>query len=274
MTKGVYLSTQKERKSSFSAALRRAARICLILLLMLTPTGAFTAPPRADCVPGVYRVAIDIGHYRAASGATSASGVAEFEYNAALAQLVLTGLRNAGFTAAFLIGESGAPLQLEERTRQAAAAGAAFFLSLHHDSVQPAYLLDWMVGGRPQHYSDRFHGFSIFVSERNPYFAESRQFAGLLGDALVAQGLTPSLHHAEPIIGEGHPLLDPTRGIYRYDALAVLRTATMPAALLESAVIVNRIEEQRVRTGDYHAKVVAAVVKTVGEYCSLHPPAL
>jgi N-acetylmuramoyl-L-alanine amidase len=232
----------------------------------------FAAPSRTSCVPASYRLAIDIGHYRTASGATSATGATEFDYNRALAHRVLAALRNAGFSAAFLIGDSGATLQLEERTRQAALGRAALFVSLHHDSVQPAYLLDWMVDGRPQRYSDRFHGFSLFVSERNPDPQDSRGFAALLGDALLQQGLTPSQHHGEHIAGEGHLLLDPVRGIYRYDALAVLRTATMAAVLLETAVIVNRAEEQRVRNGEYHAKVAAALVKAVSEYCQQHPP--
>lgn len=235
------------------------------------PPGIPARPPQSACAPAAFRLAIDIGHYRAAPGAISATGVTEFEYNVALARNVLAALREAGFTAAFLIGEAGTPLKLEERTRLARNAGAVLFVSLHHDFVQQRYITNWTVDGKPEHYSDQFHGYSLFVSDRNPHPAESREFAVLLGEALLGEGLTPSLHHAEPIPGEGRPLIDKRLGLYRFDDLVVLRTATMPAALLESAIIVNRAEEQSVSNGDHEAKVVAALVKAVQRYCGMNP---
>jgi len=57
------------------------------------------------------------------------------------------------------------------------------------------------------------------------------------------QGLTPTLHHAEPIKGENRELVNPDLGIYRFDDLIVLKSAAMPAVLLECGVIVNRSEE-------------------------------
>jgi N-acetylmuramoyl-L-alanine amidase len=235
---------------------------------MLSPAETTAAPPGLGCTPAEFRLALDIGHYRAAPGAISATGNSEFDYNRALAEKMRTGLSAAGFIAVTLIGESGTPIRLEERTRLAKAAGAALFVSLHHDSVQPRYLTDWTVSGRPQRYSDRFHGFSIFVSAINRYSAESETFATRLAEALVDEGLTPSLHHAEPIPGEGHELLNAALGLYRFDDLVVLRTAEMPAVLLESAIIINRSEEQQVREGSYHAKVVAAMVSAIKAYCA------
>jgi N-acetylmuramoyl-L-alanine amidase len=252
----------------------RLTTLC-VAIMIAGAHPAHAAPPdghpssAAACQPESFKVALDIGHYKAAPGATSATGVTEFEYNLSLGHAVLAALRQAGFKSAFLIGESGAPLRLEERTRLAKAAGAVLFLSLHHDSVQPRYLSEWTVKGHPQHYSDLFHGFSIFISARNVQEKQSQQFATLLGEALVANGLTPSLHHAEDIPGENRPLLDKRIGLYRFDDLVVLRTATMPATLLESAIIVNRSEEQAVRDGSYHKHVVAAVVEAIRSFCGL-----
>lgn len=243
--------------------------IVTVLTTPVSPTTLVTATSQSGCVGSSYRIAIDIGHYRAAPGATSANGVSEFDYNLALAQRLLPALNSAGFTAVTLIGEAGTTLRLEERTRIATRAGAALFVSLHHDSVQPRYLFTWIVGTKPHKYSDTFHGFSVFVSERNQMSSESVIFARVLGEALLNEGLTPTLHHAEPIFGEGRPLLDARLGLYRFDGLLVLRKATMPAVLLESAVIVNRTEEQRVRSGEYHAKVVGALVTAISSYCAM-----
>jgi N-acetylmuramoyl-L-alanine amidase len=224
---------------------------------------------KAQCVPVAFKVAIDIGHYRAAPGATSATGVTEFDYNLALAHMVSAALHEAGFTSTFLIGEAGTPFKLEERTRLAGVGQAHLFLSLHHDSVQPRFMTDWTVNGRAERYSDRFHGYSLFISDLNFDRERSQDFALLLGEALLAEGMTPSLHHADPIPGEGKLLLDGRLGLYRYDNLVVLRTARMPAVLLESAIIVNRAEEQAIQKGDHSAKVAAAIVKAVSRFCSV-----
>ena len=160
---------------------------------------------------------------------------------------MIAGLRQAGFTSAFLIGEAGSPLSNDERPRIAEENGAALLLSLHHDAVQPLYLLQWSVNGRVQHYSDRFHGYSVFISGKNAHANESKQYATMLGEALLSEGLTPSLHHAEKIHGESRTLINARIGLYRFDDLEVLKAAPMPAGLLESAVIVNRAEEQQSR---------------------------
>ena len=77
------------------------------------------------------------------------------------------------------------------------------------------------------------------------------------------QGLTPTLHHAEPIKGENRELVNPDLGIYRFDDLIVLKSATMPAALLECGVIVNRAEEAELLTEERQQKAVAAIHQAV-----------
>jgi N-acetylmuramoyl-L-alanine amidase len=222
------------------------------------------------CQKSTFKVALDIGHYKAAPGAISARGITEFTYNHALAELVLAALKAQGFETAFLIGESGEPLPLSRRPQIAQEANADLFISLHHDSAQQQYFSEWTFEGHPHPYSDNFHGYSIFVSTSSRRASDSMELATMLGRALEANGLTPSLHHAEPIPGEGRTLLNPALGIYRFDQLAVLRGATMPALLLESALIVNRDEEQAIQAGTYHPRVVAALVKAITEYCSRH----
>lgn len=192
-------------------------------------------------VPAVgLTIALDVGHYLAHPGATSARGVPEFVFNQALAEVVQGALTRQGFGVR-MIGAQGDMHDLRARTR--AALGTDFFLSLHHDSVQPQYLEDWIHAGLPRRFSDRFAGFSLFVSRANPQLALSLACASQLGAALRHAGFVPTPHHAEPIPGENRPFADQTNGVHYFDNLVVLKTATQPALLLEAGVIVHRAEE-------------------------------
>jgi N-acetylmuramoyl-L-alanine amidase len=204
-------------------------------LLAATAAASASAPELAP-------IAIDVGHSLDRPGATSARGVPEFRFNQALALAVNKTLRARGLRT-LLIGEDGDAHELSARTAAATQAGARFFLSVHHDSVQPQYLESWSVDGREQRYADRFSGFSLFVSRRNPDPERSLACARAIGAALRGRGFRPSLHHAEPIPGENRPLADAENGVYWFDGLLVLRTAASPAVLLEAGIIVNRSEE-------------------------------
>ncbi len=235
---------------------------------------ALAALPISVCAverPGVgcgapFKVALDVGHTLSQPGATSATGVMEFAYNQRLALAVADALRRGGI-ATVLIGEDGGPMPLLNRPRLALAAGASLFLALHHDSVQPQYLSTWMAGGQARQYSDRFHGYAVFVSDANPRRADSLRMATLLGSQMRAAGFSPSLYHSEPIPGEGRPLVDAALGILRFDGLAVLRTAAIPAVLLEAAVIVNREDEAAIRQPATLDRMAGAIAGAVRRYC-------
>ena len=224
------------------------------------------AQPVDGCGPGRFKVALDVWHTLSQPGATSARGRTEFEFNQRLARAVQAHLA-ARSIAAVLIGEAGGPMPLVQRTRLAQAAGASLFLSLHHDSVQPQYLSTWVVDGQVQSYSDVFRGYSVFVSESGGQPRDSLRFAALLGAGLRGAGFRPSLHHAEPIPGEGRPVVDAGLGIMRFDGLAVLRTAAMPAVLLEAGIIVNRGEEEAMRTPTVVERLAEVVADAVRGYC-------
>ncbi len=245
---------------------RRAWPVLLAALLAALPGGTRAAErPGAGCGAG-FKVALDVGHTLSQPGATSASGVTEFAYNQRLALAVADTLRRGGI-AAVLIGEDGGPMPLLNRPRLALAAGASLFLSLHHDSVQPQYLSTWMAGGQARPYSDRFRGYAVFVSNANPRQADSLRMAALLGSQMRAVGFSPSLYHSESIPGEGRPLVDAALGILRFDGLAVLRTAAIPAVLLEAAVIVNREEEATIQQPATLDRMAGAIAGAVRRYC-------
>ena len=220
--------------------------------LLLVAAAAAREPPL---------VALDVGHFAAEPGATSARGRPELEFNRALAMLVREELQVRGVRV-LLIGADGGMAVLSRRT--AAASGADLFLSVHHDSVQPHYLEDWVYDGEARRFSDRYAGYSLFVSRRNPALGASRACASAIGVAMRGAGFVPSLYHAEPIPGESKPFADRTNGVHYYDNLVVLHTATQPAVLFEAGVIVNRTEELALLDPAARARMAGAVADGVG----------
>jgi N-acetylmuramoyl-L-alanine amidase len=220
------------------------------------------------CEPADFVVAVDAGHTRENPGAISARGEAEYSYNRRIAYELLDALHAAGFTRAFLINEDEDEISLKNRVREAEKGRADLLLSVHHDSVHPAYLETWKYGGQTLKYCDRYRGYSLLVSGDDREFEASYAFAERLGSELNAEELWPTQHHAEPIEGENKPLLDKERGIYRYDGLAVLRRSRMPSVLLECGVIVHRIEEQVLDRPSHRAAIVRAVVAAIEMTCA------
>src|SRR5207249_11897081 len=180
----------------------------------------------------------------------------ELDFNRGLAVEIESSARRDGLKT-MLIGADGFMSQLARRA--AAAADADFFLAVHHDSVQPQFLETWEFDRVERPFSDRYSGFSLFVSRKNRALARSLACASAMGEALRGAGFSPSLYHADPIPGENKPFADRKNGVHYYDNLIVLKTARTPAVLLEAGVIVNRDEELRVQSEEVRKRIAAAV---------------
>jgi len=193
---------------------------------------------------------VDVGHYYDDPGVFSASGRPEFEYNLDLAFLVRSRLDQSGLQVR-MIGERGDYTLLHYRTR--AAEGADLFLSIHHDSVRRSQLAN----------AQRFAGFSLFVSRRNPHAPRALACASAIGSEMRVAGFVPSRYHADPVLGEDRPFADEENGVHYYDNLAVAHTARMPAVLFEAGVIVNAAEDERMRDPNVREAIARAVAKGV-----------
>ncbi len=245
-------------------------RTRLVWIALAMAATVWTGPRAlADCRPGDFVVAVDAGHGPRRPGATSASGAAEYAFNIRLAGKVVAALAAAGFPRAFLVDPEGRDLPPAERARRANAAGAGLLVSIHHDSVQPRFLeAATAADGGQRRFCDRYSGYSLFYSGRNRHAAASLDVARRIAAALRAAGLSFTRHHAADIPGERRELVDDTVGVYRYDGLAVLHAADMPAALLEAGVIVNRAEEAAL-AGDGRQRLTArAVAAAVAGWCA------
>jgi N-acetylmuramoyl-L-alanine amidase len=238
---------------------------CILFAPLLTRNGAAFA----NCIPSQFAIAVDVGHTADVTGAMSARGKPEYEFNLTLAKEIVSRLTKAGFAKTTLMISSEHGRQgLIQRSAQANTMGVNLFLSIHHDSVQGVYLRKWTFEGRSLSFSDRYQGYSLFVSGENAHFAQSLQFAATFGDALLARGLVFTTHHAENIKGERRKLIDSKRGVYRFDQLVVLRQSQAPALLLEAGIIINREEETQLASPERQRLISEAAADAVTSFCN------
>jgi N-acetylmuramoyl-L-alanine amidase len=108
-----------------------------------------------------------------------------------------------------------------------------------------------------------FSGFSLFVSRLNPQLGKSVACASAIGVQMRSAGLAPSRYHADPVFGESRPYADQTNGVHFFDNLAVARTATVPAVLVEAGVIVSPREERELREPRLRWRIAAAIAQGV-----------
>lgn len=221
------------------------------------------------CDPQKFRIVIDVGHTAESEGAISARNNAEFVYNLRLAKAVDQKLKAAGFAESrLLVTEGKARRSLVRRVDTANNWPAHLFLSIHHDSVPDKLLENWEFEGKKSHFSDRFSGYSVFVSKANADYGTSLAFAELLAKEMKAQGLEYARQFTLPIMGKNqHPLLNKETGVYSYDKLIVLKSTRMPAVLLEAGSIINRDEELRMDSAERRNIISSGVTTAVREFC-------
>jgi N-acetylmuramoyl-L-alanine amidase len=230
---------------------------------------AATKPDAAKCDKTQFRVVVDVGHTAEAYGATSARNAREYDFNFELAWEIEQGLKEDGFTRTVLLVTGGpAHPSLEDRVAAANRLSPNLFLSIHHDSVPDKFLENWDYEDTPSHFSDRFSGHSLFVSNANRDFKASVQFGQILGMQLKDRGLQYARHYTESFMGHRRrQLVDAIAGVYRYDQLIVLRRTQMPAVLLEAGSIINRDEEVAMSLPERRALISAAVTSAVEMFC-------
>jgi N-acetylmuramoyl-L-alanine amidase len=247
------------------------AKFAALLPAVLKPSAS--KPVAAKCDPSKFRVVLDVGHTADSEGATSARNVAEFVFNLRLARRIEEKLKADGFPETKLLVTAGKSRpSLVKRVVAANELHADIFLSIHHDSVPNSLLENWEFEGKKSHFSDRFSGYSVFVSRNNPDFKTSLAFAELVGKEMKAQGLQYAQQYTQAIMGRyRHPLLDKETGVYGYDQLVVLRSTRMPAVLLEAGSIINRDEELKMDLPERRDIISNAVAAAVKEFCDPQP---
>ena len=246
---------------------RNAVRLAALGPVHLSP--AALKPAATRCDPAKFRIVLDVGHTAESEGAISARNVSEFVFNLRLARRIEEKLKGEGFAATrLLLTEGKARRSLFKRVDAANDLRADLLLSIHHDSVPNKFLEDWEFEGKKSRFSDRFSGYSVFVSRSNPDFKTSLSFAELIGKEMKAQGLDYAKQYSQPIMGRyQRELLNKETGVYRYDELIVLRKTRMAAVLLEAGSIINRDEELKMSSPERREIISSGVTAAVKEFC-------
>ena len=228
------------------------------------------AADSGSCARSTFRVLIDVGHTATSPGADSARGVPEYDFNLKLADVIAQSLHEAGFDKTVRLVTGGSKLtSLFHRVESANNLHGDLFISVHHDLVPDNLKESWQYEGKKHSYSDRFSGYAIFVSNDNADWADSLAFGHTLGQELQKRGLRYTPHYTLSLMGRyRHELIDEEAGVYRYDHLIVLRTARMPAVLLEAGSIINRQEELEFATPERRLMVAEAVAAAVEDFCA------
>jgi N-acetylmuramoyl-L-alanine amidase len=271
----------KRAKSSKHATSRKSAALTKpaasperrrVKLAALGPVGLSPAalkPVATRCDPSKFRIVLDVGHTAESEGAISARNVSEFVFNLRLAKRIEEKLKTEGFAQTkLLLTEGKARRSLVKRVDAANDLRADLLLSIHHDSVPNKFLEDWEFEGKKSRFSDRFSGYSVFVSRSNPDFKTSFAFAELIGKEMKAQGFDYAKQYSQPIMGRyQRELLNKETGVYRYDELIVLRKTRMAAVLLEAGSIINRDEELKMSSPERRDIISSGVAAAVKEFC-------
>jgi N-acetylmuramoyl-L-alanine amidase len=246
---------------------RHTVKLAALGPVALSPSAL--KPVATTCDPQKFRIVLDVGHTADSEGAISARNVAEFLFNLRLAQRIEEKLKAEGFAGTrLLVTEGKARPSLVRRVDAANKLQADLFLSIHHDSVPNSFLENWEFEGKKSHFSDRFSGYSVFVSRDNPDFKTSLSFAELVGKEMKAEGLQYAQQYTQAIMGRyQHPLLNRETGVYSYDQLIVLRKTRMPAVLLEAGSIINRDEELKMESPERRDIISSGVTAAVKEFC-------
>ncbi len=197
-------------------------------------------------------IIVDTGHTPEHPGAIAASGRVEYRYNLDMSDALARDLLR-DHQQVIRIAADGKEIALTDRATH--HFDANLFVSIHHDSIPQA----WIDAGRAREFS----GYSIFVSSKNPQYLESIRCAEKIGEQMLRIGQKPSLYHATPMAGENRPFINRRLSVHRYDDLIVLKTAPMPAVLVEIGVIANPDDEVRVSQPETIKRIARAISKGI-----------
>lgn len=250
------------------------------------PAPAVVATPPSRRAPVAMRagmrelvVAIDAGHGGQDPGAVGPTGKHEKNVTLAVARELARQVDATPGLRAFLVRDSDVFIPLNARAARARQAKADIFISIHADAAE----------------NRNARGSSVYVlstkgasSQRARWLADKENAADLIGGVALRQAegtlanvlldlaqsgqLKASEEAAEQVLSGLKRIGNNHKPNIERANFAVLRTADMPAMLVETAFISNPDEERRLFQPAFQRQLAAAVLDGVHTYFSRQPP--
>ncbi|WP_176064954.1 N-acetylmuramoyl-L-alanine amidase [Anaeromyxobacter diazotrophicus] len=236
---------------------------------------AHAEPEQAAARP-VRRVVVDAGHGGHDTGAIGPSGVREKDVTLAMARRLAARLRARGFEVV-LTRDADRFVPLEERTAIANAHHGDLFVSLHANAHPrrdrrglETYVLDVADDRYARRLAARENGALDDGAE------EGQEVRRILTDLDAQSSAAASRRLAETVqreVGQGvRSRVGDVRDLGVKSALFyVLLGARMPAVLVETSFISNRVEERRLASARFQDEVAAGVTRAVERFAARGP---
>lgn len=222
-------------------------------------------------------VAIDAGHGGQDPGAVGLNGLREKDVTLRIARELARQVDATPGLQAYLVRNSDEFVPLAQRAQRARRAKADIFISIHADAAE----------------NRNARGGSVYVlslrgasSQRARWLAQKENASDLIGGRApiatdetlnsVLLDLTQSGNMRASEDAAGHVLnsmagVGSIRRVERAN-FAVLRTADMPAMLVETAFISNPEEERMLADPSFQRRMAGAILQGVHAYFSAQPP--
>lgn len=201
------------------------------------PRGAGIRPEDAVIV-------IDPGHGGKQTGCQFQAGdtrIEEKSLTLAIAKRVQAELRSLGITHTYLTRSDDSLVDLYERTRIAAALNADLFVSIHVD--------EWAR--------------STAACGPTAYFHRADESSRALAQSLIGHVGAASVSPSRGALSDG---------VLYANGLAVLRSATMPATLVECGFLTNPADRRALLSSEYQARIAQAIAEGIRGYLSASLP--
>lgn len=240
-------------------------RIVTVLLFSLLAWGQ--SPNGVPLSPARWRVVLDPGHGGDDEGAKGSKGLKEKDVALDLARILRVKLEEAGFDV-LLTRETDVFIPVWDRTRLANEGDADLFLSLHLNAYKAkaakgseVYFLSLDAGD-----ADAAEIAALENDGAAPAASPDSLVASILDDMAQKAFLQDSEKLAVEIQNQLNRLgAIKERGV-KQAPFAVLRSAAMPAVLLETLFISNPKEEAKLKDPDFQVKLAEAIREGIQRY--------
>ena len=217
------------------------------------------------------KVVIDAGHGGKDPGASGRSGLVEKDVTLDISKRLKVKLEAEGFQV-YLTRSSDKFIALSKRPQIANNYNADFFVSIHVNAAKmknakgfEVYYLSEAADEAAKRLAENENA-SLKFEEASYKVNSGSNLEAILWDLVSTENRTESIQLANNILKEAKSSLwINSRGV-KFAGFYVLKSARMPAVLVEIGFITNRDEEERLKNSDYRDKVAEAVACGILNY--------